>query len=135
MCSSDLSGASNPLEPDDPWQGDEAGFWKAWGGEFIDICLYQSDADAVYQGACDPTLDNCWLNRWTDGVVRLGTGYNGWRIVPICLAEGPAYTYIRGESTSDQARAWATAGRDVALSYGVTITYMNGLPTEGGQHG
>ena len=122
------SGSSNPLEPDDPWQGDEAGFWKSHGGQFIDICFYQSDADAVFQGACDPALDSCWLNRWTDGVVRLGTGYHGWRIVPICLAEGPAYTYIRGASTSDQARAWATNGRNVALGYGVTVTYMNGLP-------
>src|SRR5262249_5151113 len=28
------SGASDPIEPDDPWHGDEIGFWRSNGGEF-----------------------------------------------------------------------------------------------------
>lgn len=121
-------GSSNPLEPDDPWQGAESDFWKSHGGEYLDICFYQTQADAVFSPNCNPEDDSCWLNRWTDGVMRLGNGLNGWRIVPICLAEGPAYSFIREQSTPAQAREWATSGRDLAASYGVTVSYMNGLP-------
>lgn len=121
-------GSSNPLEPDDPWQGAESDFYKSHGGEFIEIAFYQAPADAVFMPICDPADDDCWLNRWTDGVIRLGNGVNGWRIVPICLSEGPAYSFIRNQSTPVMARDWATAGRDLANSYGVTVSYMNGLP-------
>src|SRR5262249_25558562 len=34
------SGASNPLEADDPWRGDEAAFWRSHGGEHADALLY-----------------------------------------------------------------------------------------------
>lgn len=121
-------GSSNPVEPNDPWQGGESDFYKSHGGEFIDICFYQAQAKSVFQGACNPADDDCWLNRWTDGVIRLGNGVNGWRILPICLAEGPAYTFTRKQSTPEQARQWATNGDLLAKSYGVTVSFMNGLP-------
>lgn len=122
------AGSSNPLEPDDPWQGGESEFYKSHGGEFIEIAFYQAQADAVFNPVCDPNDDACWLNRWYDGVIRLGRGVNGWRIVPICLSEGPAYTYIRNQSTSDMARRWATSGRDLATAEHVNVCFMNGLP-------
>ena len=77
---------------------------------------------------CDVNNDDCWLNRWYDGVIRYGNGVNGWRRVNICLSEGPAYLYIRGVISSADARAWATSGRNLATACGVTVSFMNGLP-------
>jgi len=121
-------GSSNPTEPDDPWQGGESDFYKSYGGQFIDIAFYQAPADAVFTPVCDYNDESCWLSRWYDGVIRLGTGYHGWRIVNVCLSEGPAYSFIRNQSTPEQARAWATAGKALADSLGVTVSFMNGLP-------
>lgn len=121
-------GSSWPVEPDDPWQGAESEFYKAHGGEFIDLVLYQAQADSIDAPNCDPAQEDCWLNRWADGVVRVGGGLNGWRVIPLCLAEGPAYSFIRGRSTPEQARAWAKAGGDYAKELGVTVSYMNGIP-------
>jgi len=121
-------GSSNPVEPDDPWQGAEKDFYKSHGGEFIDLVLYQAQADAVVFPNCDASQANCWLNRWMDGVLRVGGGLNGWRVIPLCLAEGPAYLAIRGHATPEEARVWATAGRDEARTAGVTVSFMNGLP-------
>lgn len=123
-------GSSNPVEPDDPWQGAESGFYKSHGGEFIDLVLYQSTADGVYQGACDVNDGSCWLNRWLDGVLRVGGGMNGWRVIPLCLAEGPAYSFIRWQSTPAQAQDWAANGRNTAALHGVTVSFMNGIPKE-----
>ncbi len=116
--------------PDDlgKWGGAEAEFYKMAGGEFIDLVLYQAQADSIDAPNCDPAQEDCWLNRWADGVLRVGGGLNGWRVIPLCLAEGPAYSFIRGRSTPEQARAWAKAGGDYAKELGVTVSYMNGLP-------
>jgi len=121
-------GSSHPVEPTDPWQGGESDFYKSHGGEFIDIAFYQAQAESVFQGACNPQDDDCWLNRWLDGVIRLGRGVNGWRVLPICLAEGPAYYFTRGKATPEQARLWATNGDAVAKAEGVTVSFINGLP-------
>ena len=121
-------GSSNPLEPDDPWQGAESDFYKSYGGEFIEIAFYQAPADAVFTPVCDYMNEDCWLSRWYDGVIRLGTGYHGWRVMNVCLSEGPAYSFIRMQSTPEQARTWADAGKALADSLGVTVSYMNGLP-------
>ena len=121
-------GSSNPVEPDDPWQGGEKEFFKSHGGEHIEIVFYQAEADSVVFPNCNPELEECWLNRWEDGVVRVGAGLNGWRIIPICLAEGPAYLTIRGHATPHDARVWATAGEQLAKKHNVQISFMNGLP-------
>lgn len=121
-------GSSNPVQPDDPWQGGESVFFKSHGGEFVDIVFYQAPADSVVFPTCDWTTDDCWLNRWYDGVIRVGRGVNGWRIIPVCLAEGPAFLYIRGHATSHDAQVWASAGQALADREGVTVSFMNGLP-------
>lgn len=123
------AGSSNPIEPDDPWQGAERDFWYTHGGQYPEGLLYQSytirNGDTIN---CDPVADDCWLNRWTDVLIRVGNGVNGWRKMHLCLFEAPGYYAIRGDCTSDLARQWARAGRDLAASYGVTISHGNGLP-------
>jgi len=123
------SGASNPLEADDPWQGSEQGFWKEHGGEYLEGLLYQ--ADPLRDGDnpnCDPTDDNCWLNRLEDVIPRIGNGMNGWRVVRLCLFENIAYHYYRGRASNTLVRDMATAGKKMADRYGVKMGFGNGLP-------
>ena len=122
--------SSNPVEPDDPWQGAEADCWNTHGGEFVEGFLYQSpairDGD---QADCDPADDRCWLNRLDDGLVRMGTGLNGWRVMPICYFEGPAYWYTRGQCSDAQVHAAADAAQARARHFGLTIGFGNGQPS------
>ena len=121
-------GSSNPVVPSDPWQGGEASFYKEFNGQFIDIALYQAPADAVVFPHCDYLVEDCWLSRFYDGLVRLGTGYHGWRVLNVCCAEGPAFLCIRGHATSEDAVVWATAAHDLAVSLSIPCSFMNGLP-------
>lgn len=120
--------SSNPIEPDDPWQGEEAGCWKSHGGQYLEGLLYQSQAVRPDDDTCDPSNDDCWLNRWEDVVPRLGNGMNGWRIVHLCYFEGPAYYYYRRQCNSAFARRIATAAQKLARKYNVTVGFGNGLP-------
>lgn len=120
--------SSNPVEPDDPWQGGESECWKTHGGQYVEGFLYQSEAVRPDDDKCDATADTCWLNRWEDVVPRLGNGMNGWRIVHLCYFEGPAYYYYRGQADSAFARRIATAAKKLADKYNVTIGFGNGLP-------
>jgi hypothetical protein len=123
------AGSSNPVEKDDPWRGDAAGFWKSSGGEFLEGILYQSDP--LRDGSnpnCDPASTRCWLNGWTFGVTRLGTGSDGWRKVRICLFESIAHTYYRGQASGELGRDMATAAQKVAQRHGVSVGFGNGLP-------
>lgn len=120
--------SSNPVEVDDPWQGEESGCWKSHGGEFIEGLLYQSQAVRPNDDTCNAADDSCWLNRWEDVVPRLGNGMNGWRIVHLCYFEGPAYFYWRRQCDSAFARRIATAAKKLADKYNVTVGFGNGLP-------
>jgi hypothetical protein len=121
------AGSSNPVEKDDPWQGAEAGFWMSDGGQYLSGMLYQTQHGRIYDD-CNPDDDDCWLNRWYDGVIRLGTGYHGWRIVKVVLFETCAYEFFRGQVTTEQCRDMATRGKALADKYGVPIGFGNGLP-------
>lgn len=119
--------SSNPVEPDDPWQGAEADMWKTHGGQYVEGLLYQSEALRPNDDTCDPADDGCWLNRWEDVVPRLGTGMNGWRVMYLTFFEGPAYYYYRGQA--DTAFALRVSRRALALCqrYGVTCGLGNGV--------
>lgn len=125
-----LVGSSNPVESDDPWQGAEAGFYTAHGGEHIDIAMYQTPHGRSLYEACSADDPHCWLDRWRDYVRRIGGGLHGWRTLPICLMETVAYEYIRGQATSANAREVASRGKAVADAAGVAVGYGNGLPWE-----
>lgn len=119
--------SSNPVEADDPWQGDEMGCWKSHGGQYVEGFLYQSEAIRPGEENCDVTKEECWLNRWDDVVPRIGKGLNGWRIMHLCYFEGPAYYYYRGQSDSAFAVRVADAAKALADSYGVRIGFGNGV--------
>jgi hypothetical protein len=122
------SGASHPLEPDDPWTGSETAFFHSHGGEHIDVAFYQTPHGAALYEDCAPDAEDCWLHRWRTVVQWIGRGERGWRQLPVVLAETTAYEYIRGEATSEQAREIATRADRVCQTLGVRCGYGNGLP-------
>ncbi len=126
-----LVGSSNPIEPDDPWQGGEADFYTSHGGQYINIALYQTQHGDIYRD-CDYRDESgaCWLNRWWDYVLRLGTGYHGWRVVPIVAFETCAYEYFRGQVSEQQCREVATRMKRVTDDLGIEALWGNGAPLE-----
>jgi hypothetical protein len=131
--------SSNPVEPNDPWQGGESECYKDHGGEKVIMALYQlPHGSDIYGGYCNPDIEDgsCWLNRWQDGVERLGAGKNGWRIVIIVGYETVAYEAFRLAGAPDDVRAKmskdardiATQMRQVADLHGVRVGHGNGLP-------
>lgn len=127
-----LVGSSNPIEPDDPWQGGEADFYRSHGGQYIDIALYQTPhGDALYR-SCDPDDESgaCWANRWQDYVSRIGTGFHGWRVLKLVLFEVATYETTRGSRTADEARQVVNLGRAVCAKWGAPCGYGDGLPTQ-----
>ncbi len=130
-------GSSNPVEPDDPWQGAEADFYKTHGGQNIAICFYQTPhgEDGLYDPCECPDaavrfghLEHCWLNRFEDGVARLGAGYHGWRKIGVCLYETTAMESFRHHATPAQSQAIARLGQEVAAKWSVPLSFGNGLP-------
>lgn len=129
------SASSNPVEPDDPWQGAESGMWKSNGGQWVEGLLYQSQAVRGNDDQCDPADDGCFLNRWEDVVPRIAAGMNGWRIlggqnVGLVFFEGPAYYFYRGQVDSAFARRIATAAQRMCEKYRVECGFGNGLPVK-----
>lgn len=115
------------IEDDDPWQGDEAGFWKAHGGQFADCLLYQTphgrkllDVDAQGVGG--------WEDRWIEIIDRLGIGAKGWRKVALCLFEKTGYDYWHGHATDADVVRTSNRGRDLCTARGVTCSFGDGLP-------
>jgi hypothetical protein len=53
---------------------------------------------------------------------------NGWRIVRLCLFETVAWGAWNGYNKPGYARDVATAGKALADSYGVRVSFGNGLP-------
>lgn len=114
------TGASYPVQPDDPWHGDELAFWTSYGGERANLLFYQTghgSAARDFQG------------RWDDVVSRCGAGQHGWRKLERCVfAENWAYDYYHGHATEAQIRESARQAQALFQSYGVAEAYGNGLP-------
>lgn len=126
-----LSFASNPVEADDPWGGNEMDCWRTgWGpaGHPFDVFLYQSYV--VAQGdTMDVTKPDSWGERAKEvadrvlGLPGAPDWFAGIRRPDLVWFEATAYYFIRGRSTS----AWA---QEVAAS-AQTLGYQgfgNGLP-------
>jgi len=119
--------SSNPLEPDDPWQGAEAGCWKSDGGEHVDVFLVQFEHGFTQTTAPD------WQNRYSDGVPRMGYGMNGWRVIPICVFETVLYDSYRNQCDEARAREIAAEAEAIAVhnfERPVVVTYGNGAPPD-----
>ena len=134
--------SSNPVQPDDPFQGDEKACWWGPAGVNVKVHFYQlehgrdyADKDwqpwkwADYEFADNP-LPPEEEDRFRDGLYRLGQGHNGWRVIPICASETILWNDYRNQFVNGEKFAKRVAGRmrDVAAEYGVTITYLNGTP-------
>lgn len=122
--------SSNPVEPDDPWQGAEMGCWHTHAGVHADLFLYQSPVPR--EGVYDTSEDG-WCSRAIEVRDRFLGGCPpapDWFTAPrrrgrptLVWLEATAYTYIRGQSSS----AWA---REVAR-YAQSLGYQgfgNGVP-------
>lgn len=126
-----LSFASNPVEPDDPWAGDEMACWRyGWesiGGHPFAVFLYQSP---VPDEPFDPYLPGSWGERAREVIDRLLGGrppapdwFAGIRRPTAIWYEATAFTFIRGQSTSDDARAVARDAQSLGYQ-----GFGNGLP-------
>ncbi len=129
--------SSNPVEADDPWQGGESECYKSHGGEGVELVLYQTPhGRELYRPCTCPDSPkgqfthaaDCWLDRFEDGVSRLGDGYHGWRKLKVVLFESVAFEAYRGQATPDHARDIATAAKKVGDKWGVHLGFGNGLP-------
>lgn len=122
------TGASHPVESDDPWRGDdEAGFWMRYGGEFADALLYQTPHG---RKLLDPNGEGpdvgAWEDRWVEILDRLGVGARGWRKVPCSFFEVSGYDYYHGNATDADVVRLSARAKQLADSRGVTITFGNG---------
>jgi hypothetical protein len=122
------SGASDPLEPDDPWKGDERAFYTSHGGEWIDLVLYQTPHGGAVARDCRPDARDCWLQAWRQGLVDLGTGRLAGRRLRIALFETVAFEFFRRQATSEDARTAASRAGEVCRELNVTCGFGNGLP-------
>jgi len=115
------SGASNPLESDDPWQGDEPGFWRSHGGELVDVFLYQT-------GHGSSILSDAWQERWIEVRDRLGVGGHTWKKVPCSFFETVAYDFYHGNCNESRAPIVSGQARDLFEQSETSCTFGNGLP-------
>jgi hypothetical protein len=116
--------ASNPVQQDDPWAGNERQCWHDM--PFIRMFAYQTEHDGWDE---DPPL---WEDRWRDVVPRFCNGMNGWRVMQVCFFETVLYNDYRGEfgrNGEAKAREVAARAREIAAEYTTAqITYGNGAP-------
>jgi hypothetical protein len=95
-------GSSNPVEADDPWHGDEPGFWRANGGDKLIGLLYQTESGRVLLQADDEPLDYLgqrgWRGRATEVLMRCQDGQRGWRPIRVCCFESVAEDYFAGRA-------------------------------------
>lgn len=112
--------ASWPVEPDDPWRGNEIEMWRSFGGERVNAFFYETG-----HGSGLFSFDS----RWDDIVSRLGAGQHGWRPLERCVFfESVAYDYYHGRCTDAQRDDLTARALRVYTTYGVTPAWGNGVP-------
>jgi hypothetical protein len=114
------SGASYPVEPDDPWQGDEPGFWQSHGGEFVDILAYQTPSGRKLLDGDE------WVDRWREIVERTGIGGRGWRQAALCFFEVIAEDFAHGRCGPERALPLREQAQAVCQDFGISCTWGNG---------
>jgi hypothetical protein len=113
-----LSFSSNPVEPDDPWQGDEIACWRSSVGALFTFYFHQS-ANLREGESLDPNVEFSTAERMMECVTRVdGTRWHGapdWfagldhRPIPV-LWEQSEELYYRGEVSRDyMLKVWAAA--------------------------
>ena len=123
------TGASHPVEPDDPWHGDEAGFWTSHGGEFADALFYQTPhgSKLLDPNGAGPGVGG-WEDRWVEIVDRLGAGALGWRKVRLIFGEVTGFDYFHGNATAADVVRLSQRAAAICKTRGITCGFGNGLP-------
>lgn len=123
-----ITGASHPVEDDDPWQGDELSFWRGHGGQRAAGLLFQTvSGRALLQADAEPLGylgERGYRNDVKEAWARLPIGGHGWKRVRLVLFESVAEDYYAGRATD----ADVTRIADECAGLGVT-EWGNGLPT------
>jgi len=123
------TGASHPVEPDDPWHGDEAGFWTSHGGEFADCLLYQTPhgSKLLDPNGGGPNI-GAWEDRWIEIIDRLGKGALGWRKVQLVMFEKTGYDYFHNDCTDADVVRTSNRAYDLCVARSVVCGFGDGLP-------
>ena len=131
-CPERFSGASHPLQADDPWQGNEDAFWTSNGGEFLQIMLYETPHGPMLLDPAGASGQFChlespcgaWEDRWLEGL----TGHGFGRRVPISFFEVTGSDYKGGGVTDDTVLRINDRALRLCQLAGQTCTFGNGLP-------
>lgn len=123
-----LTGASYPVEPDDPWQGCEPCFWTQFNGQYVNTVLYQTPHGDKLLKTTEADGANWWGDRWEEGLARLGRGELGWRKVAMSFFEVSGYDYYRDNATDADQQRLAAEAAALCARYAVPCTYGNGTP-------
>jgi hypothetical protein len=136
-CPERFTGSSNPVQPDDPWQGNEAAFYTSNGGQFINAFLYETPHGDKLLNPSGASGQFChlgspcgsWEDRWFEGLQRVCTGGLGWRLVPCSFFEVTGSDYKGGGVTDATVVRLNNRALALANATGAVITFGNGLPT------
>ena len=114
------TGASHPVEDDDPWQGDEVGFWTSHGGEYLTGLLYQTPhGDKLLRPETQP-VEPSGYRGYIDRIIEIHdrslTGGTGWRQVRVAIFETIASDFFHACLNGD------TTKRDFVLNRASQIT-------------
>ena len=117
------------IENDDPWRGDEAGFWTSHGGEFIDMLWYQTPhgSKLLDPNGGGPNI-GAWEDRWIEIIERLGVGGRGWRQVNLCMGEKTGYDYFHNACTDADVVRTSNRAYDLCVARSVVCGFGDGLP-------
>lgn len=147
-------GSSNPIQADDPWQGDEAGFFQSAGGQYLSMVLNELPHGRDLFTPCGRTVpktvngvagfaypESCWKNRADDYVARIGAGLCtddighatpcGWRKLDWVWFETITFDAFWNNATTDDARRVADWTLELCRTYAVDCGFGDGLPTGG----
>jgi hypothetical protein len=147
-----VTGVSDPVQPDDPWKGNPAAFYKTHGGEFIDTLYFQSivvrtraeadcgrTVDVRFQGVAGKGYpEKCWKRAAEEAIAQVGASVCpdpigrarpcDWRRLPVVAFETTAYHQFRGDAEPGVAVAVANAAAEICRNYSATCGFGNGLP-------
>lgn len=123
------TGASHPVEADDPSGGDEPGWWRLPDAQQIDLYFYESShGSKLLRQPCDVDDGGCWLNRWREGIQRLGVGGVTWPKKALVLFETNTMDCYNDHATCSAFGRLTAAGLAVCQSYGISCGYGSGAP-------
>lgn len=125
-----FTGASHPVEPDDPSGGDEPGWWRLPDAQQIDLFAYETPHGSKLMNPACTSADapDCWLNRWREGVQRLGVGGVTWPKVRLVLFETNTMDCYNDHGQCSAFGRLTAAGLAVCREYGITCGYGSGAP-------